>query len=151
MKKAVALASYRRLRACVRNSLRRAYKVLPQYYGTSKNTLSHGTVESVLHETDANGRADAPATESGSIGCAGVDSDQLRPAARIGVLCWAATALMGIRRNLSADRAGDRTREGLRQQEAGVVTGSGREKECPTRSFYFLSQFSWGPFGRGYK
>ena len=113
-------------------------EVLPQYYGKQKKDPSRRTPKSLLSQAHLDSRTDPPSTQSGCVRQSGVDGEQLGSHAGITHLYGAATISVDIDYPPSLYRTGDRTRQGMGEEKAGVGTGcrnvieSGGKEGYPT-------------------
>jgi hypothetical protein len=125
-------------------------EIEPRYGHTPNKDALHRTAEDLLLDSHPDSRTILPPAEPGCVESAGAEGEQLGSVAGATLIHRAATALMGIDRALSFGRAGDRTRESVGQDEAGVapvtplrtafvrfITGSGRATSwCDTSLDY---------------
>lgn len=113
-------------------------EVLPHCYGTDKKDPSRRTSKSLLSQAHPDSRTDPPSTQSGCVRQSRVDGEQLGSHAGITHLYGAATISVDIDYPPSLYRTGDRTRQGMGEEEAGVGTGcrnvieSGGKEGYPT-------------------
>ena len=109
-------------------------EILPHYYGMHKKEPFGRDAESLHGETHASDRTDAQPIVSGRLGRTRMDGEQLRRDAGVAIIRGTAAAILGVYHDPFSHRAGDCPWASVGEEEAGVVTGSGKRKTCQTPS-----------------
>lgn len=124
-------------------------EVLPQYYGTYKTDSAHGTAKGLLVEAHADSGATASTAWAGCLRYLRETGQQLGYAAGLTRLRRAATAGVGSNRTPSICRSGDRARQSVGEEEAGVVRSDKKEEWIQRPNSPCQSSVVFG--GQGYK
>lgn len=105
-------------------------EVLPQNYGTYKKESSWRGPQSLLNQTDSHSERRAQRSQPRRDGRHRTTGQPLRDCESLAAIPRSATFVMGSNGIVSVNRRGNETRQGVGEEEADIVTGSGREERC---------------------